>query len=383
MRNSEMLDLLSQKFSDQYNYLIEKISEKNSRGENCFFIGFRDGYLNLYYKGMSVAKIEHKDNSVQYSMSDYYLEGLELDSPLTFEQFSSVDVFSHIICQIEKHVTGKHGEKGKNLREKVCQQWIANMNNSLGEDWFFVDMEYIYDKDPYGRPDLIAVKRKPNSNGKHDVALIELKIRHGQYTGLATKDYDEKKEKYAILANDLYSEDSSVKELKFGSGIVSHLADYLRFLHDESNYKIQMRDEIVGMLMANKSLGLIETDSELAKIKSSEQLEDKPLIYVLTYSYTPYHPGEKEKKAEMKSMKQSLYNVLFGKRTPFGLKDMLNNNQVAGLLSDEAGYKNAIKDDSVRCIERVQNVNGVDYKFVFIFKDPDDEGAEPWAWLQV
>ena len=381
MRNSDLLDILKSDYKDQYDFLIKKLNEKNSRGEKCFFLGFRDGYLNLYYKGMSVAKIELKDGKVQYTMSSYYLEGIDVDSPLDFEVFKSVDVFAHIISQIEKHVTGQHGEKGKNLREKVCQQWLANMNNSYSTDWYFIDMEYIYDQEPYGRPDLIAVSRKANENGKHDVALIELKIRHSQYTGLATKDYEDNRAKYDVLKNNLYDKRKDVRELKYGSGIVSHLADYLRFLYNEDNYKIQMRDEVLGMIQANVSIGNIDANDDLASVSSVTQLEDKPIIYVLTYSYTPYHPGDKEKKAEMKSMKQSLYNVLFGKRTPFGLKQMLNGEQISGLLSGEDEYKKAIKDDSMRRITRIQNVNGIDYKFIFLFKDPDDVTSKPWDCL--
>lgn len=381
MRNKELLETLRTKYSSQYDFLMEKIRETNVRGERCFFLGFRDQYLNLYYKGMSVAKIEENGDEIQYSMDDYYLEGLNKKEPLSFEQFQKDEVFSNILKQIENHVTGKHGVKHRNQREKVCQQWIVNMNNTFGREWFFVDMEYVCDKDPYGRPDLIAVKRTPNENGKHTVALIELKVGYGSYKGLTRESFAKKQREYEIIAKDLYDDRKEVKELKFGSGIVSHLADYLRFLNNENNDLSQMREEIVSMIQGNQLLGLISEEDDLAKITKKSQLEDKPVIYILTYSYTPYHPGDKEKKKKMKSMKQSFYNFIYGNGTPFGLKNLLNHSQISGLLSDEEGFRNAICDDSVTRFERKQTVNEKEYQFIFCFKDPDDPAKEPWDCL--
>lgn len=386
MRNSDFLNSLEKNFHEQYLFLREKVLETNEKGERKYFIGFRKDYISLYYKGMSVAKIKKgPNNSIKYIIDKYYLEGTDIHSPLDFKHFGDKNIFDNIISQIEKHVNGFHGVNGKHQREKECQQWLINSNNINESEWYFLDMEYVYDEDPYGRPDLIAVKRRPNENGKHEVALIELKIRRSQYSGI-NETYKNKVEEKVVnaferLKKNLYDQSADLKRIKYKSGIVSHIADYLRFLYNDQNYLVQMRQEIVEMICANRKLGLIEKNNSLYGIESIDNLADKPIIYVLSYTYVPSHPDDKKEKDDIKSMKQSFFNYLYGKRTKFGLVDLLNENQIDGLIKDEEGFKNAIKDNSVTKIERCQIVNNKAYNFVFSFKDPDDESSPAWDCL--
>ena len=57
-------------------YQIEDYSEIESLlRSGDYFLGIREDYVNIYYKGMSMAKIETYYNRVcKYSLSRYYVE---------------------------------------------------------------------------------------------------------------------------------------------------------------------------------------------------------------------------------------------------------------------------------------------------------------------
>ena len=56
-----------------------------------------------------------------------------------------------------------------------------------------------------------------------------------------------------------------------------------------------VRDEVVEMIKGNVLLGLIDKDSELAKVRKTECIEAISKIFILTYAYVPVHPGDFEK----------------------------------------------------------------------------------------
>ena len=166
-----------------------------------YFLGVREDSINIYYKGMSMAKVQaYYHRACKYTTSYYYaeenLEKRQKDEQkqyiLSPVMFWSEKYQNRIKERIKKHVYGYHD--GKMRLEKVCQQWIMNKNNSNpNSEWYYVDMEYIYKKKgelgnhPFGRADLIAIKRKPNANNKHDVAFVELKVGVDAYKGKPDK----------------------------------------------------------------------------------------------------------------------------------------------------------------------------------------------------
>lgn len=82
----------------------------------------------------------------------------------------------------------------KDWREKQAQQRLVVANNqNRNSDWYCVDLEYTQakEKDPaYGRADLVAVTRWPDAEGRHRVALIELKVGHESYSSAFPKKED-------------------------------------------------------------------------------------------------------------------------------------------------------------------------------------------------
>ena len=192
---------------------------------------------------------------------------------------------------VEKHVFG-FGARGYVYLEKVCQQWIINNNNNNPDsDWYYVDMEYIYKEEdgdgdhPFGRADLIAIKKRPNENKKFDVAFIELKVGTGAY-GVSIKIPDNikgaeqreccRKRVIKTLNKDLW--DDEVKGVKLGSGLASHVVDFMHFFAEEQA-KNQLRKEILGILKIHKKFDLIDESCPLYKLNVAEHIELNPDIY--------------------------------------------------------------------------------------------------------
>ena len=381
MRNTSTLDIMKDKFPQQYAFLQSKLYETDDNGVRKFFLGFREDCIELYYKAMCVVNISYdrSNNMILYKNDPYYLEKTEKTSPLQFEEIKQTKIFDSILNQIEKHVNGEHGVKHRHQREKDCQQWLVNCNNMNSKEWFFLDIEYVYSPNPCGRIDMIAIKREPNEKGIHEIAFVELKVRHGEYNGIKTEKYLKDFEKYEIAKKDIHT--PQIRSLKYGSGIVSHIADYLRML-GENGFMDFVRKELIEMIKGNVSLGLIEEKSKLAKVTDIAKISEVPSIYILTYAYVPVHSGDFEKYKKISSSKKALYNKIFSNGTEYGLSKMLRKDQIDGLLKGEEDFKKFIQDDERMILRREQNINGISYPFVFEFVVPDKQLDEMWKCLQ-
>lgn len=382
----KLLETLEEKHGEQFNFIKEKASGKDE--EECqYFPGIRDDYLCLYYKGHCMAKIEVSASKVTYFTNEYYLSGKNVAhnrmQEMEFKEFKYN--FDDIKERIDDHVSGKHD--GKERLEKICQQWIMNENNASPEsEWYFLDMEYILDNDPLGRADMIAVKRKPDAYGKHEVALIELKIGNNSYKGLNGTQYNKYKEEYKALEEDLYNG----SKLKFGSGLVSHITDFMRLLHNTGNY-VQIREELFQMIMAHKKLGLINPQNGLYHIEDNEEdiekLAEKPDIYILSYACVPdlknAKKTKKTKKTTLSSMKKSFYNYLYlsSHSSKYRLSKMINKDQIDGILDKMQEFHGILEDDKSNIITCRQKIGEEDYRFIFQFIDPDKISPQ-WKCLE-
>ena len=368
------------------NYKIDDYSKiKSLLKSDEYFLGIRENYVNIYYKGMSMARIDtYWNRACEYTLSSFYAkkipgyEDKKDEVTLTPCEFWNEKNQDAIKDQIWKHVSGRHGEHDHKLRlEKVCQQWIINKNNANeSSEWYFVDMEYIYkDKEshkshPYGRADLIAIRRRPNINGKHDVAFVELKVGTKAYSG--SRDSDEKME---ILKKSLY--DKKVDGIKLGSGLSSHMVDFMHFFA-KPFYVNQVKSELIGILKWHKEFGLISEESSLGKLNSESQIEDKPSIHIVTYSSVPGvkidNVGDSSKrnypKASFKSMKQSFYDYMYNSDMAF--VDIVHEDDIADIVNLKEAFADFV-DSKEKQISCLQSINGEKYEFVFRFIDVVDE----------
>lgn len=415
MRNSmEVTEMLGMKFPEQFEFIKGLLRIKDENDNHIYFLGARDNYLNLYYMGQSIAKIEIPDKKEpRYSVAHYIRHGEKKgtkDKPyveLEWEEYQGK--FEEIKAHAKENATGTRTDHVTTVhREKICQQWIMNCNNdSIVSDWYFTDMEYIDARKPYGRVDLVAVKKTADENGIHQVALIELKVTNAAYgTTLSKSKIAEKQElinrKYDILRKkSLYTEDSDdpeyngfhLEKVKFGSGIVSHVADFLRYLNS-GQYKNQLRQEIVNTIEVYKRFGCIEDNNPISKIDSIDKLSEKPIVFILSYTNNPADSqnknlgNEPDKKSELKSLKKSFYNQLFDDGLKNGskycLKNVLHNSEVSGFLSIKDELKTAINDDRKNriCLKQGVKDNKDVYEFVIKFWDPvKEKSTQTWNCL--
>lgn len=277
------------KSGDDFSKIKDLLHSNNGKD---FFLGVRENYLSIYYRGMSFASVNAlKKGGCSYTLSYYYLNGVKdaegnrkYDDKtsgyysLPSEVFWNKNNLNAIKNNVEKHVFG-FGARGYLYLEKVCQQWIINNNNNNPDsDWYYVDMEYIYKEEdgdgqhPFGRADLIAIKKHPNENKKFDVAFIELKVGTGAY------------------------------------GVSIKVPDNIKGAEAEEKAKDQLREEILGILQVHKKFGLIDEKCPLYKLDDMDCIELNPDIYIVTYSDLPnadkYTLSKKAKKRYIPALKE-------------------------------------------------------------------------------
>ncbi len=392
------------KSGDDFSKIKDLLHSNNGKD---FFLGVRENNLSIYYRGMSFASVNAlQKGGCSYTLSYYYLNGVKdaegnrkYDDKtsgyysLPSEVFWNKNNLNAIKNNVEKHVFG-FGARGYLYLEKVCQQWIINNNNNNPDsDWYYVDMEYIYKEEdgdgqhPFGRADLIAIKKHPNENKKFDVAFIELKVGTGAY-GVSIKVPDnikdaEQRECYRkkvikTLNKDLW--DDKVKAVKLGSGLASHVVDFMHFFAEEKA-KDQLRKEILGILQVHKKFGLIDEKCPLYKLDDMDYIELNPDIYIVTYSDVPvmekHSLSEKAKERDiptLRKMKDDFGKYFYDGKGSSSLpvEKLINNDQIKGFVNLKSNYLEFINDDK-RQIDYTQSINGQNFRFVFRFIDVYDK----------
>lgn len=390
MRDSVVLVKAYQKyFPKEYRFFKDILVD--GYGNGCkFFLGARDNYLNIYYMGQSIAKIEvpyknDRRRRTKYTVANYIFFGdvEEKDDveeskqsyvTLGWEEYRKA--FDQILCNARSNALGERkGAKQKTVhREKICQQNIINFNNAdKMSDWYYIDMEYIDAKNPCGRVDMVAIRKSKDVKGKHEVALVELKVGIDAY-GCSIANYGKLKEGiYDKLKENLYI--SEFRKYKYGSGILSHIADYLRYLNDD-RYKKQLRKEIILMLEVHEAFGVLQGDNHSLATLTEDDFEDKPTIYILSYTHDP---NANDEKTNVSELKETMYKYLYVesgskkiRTSERALEIMLNNKQVSGFIDRKEDFWKFIKSERIE-IECVQDISGNDYKFIFKFWDPDNQ----------
>ncbi len=331
----KLLEKLKTKYREQFDFIKEKAAEKDK-----YFLGIRDNYLGLYYKGHRMAKIEVSNSKVTYSIAQYYVSEQNVNpDKMKFEEFR--DNFNYITDQIDGHVGGKN----KKLRpERVCQQWIMNQNNAdILSDWYFLDMEYVQSRQS-GRIDMIAVKCKADEKGKHAVALIELKV--------------------------------GTKADGGASGLIKHMDDFMKLLDNADKYN-RIREELSYMISSYKELGLIDSKNELNKVTSAEQFAKKPDIYFLNYTYVSVPDFEGQGKEKLSSIKESFYRYLYDSDNC--LEKTLKKEKIDGILKRKENFLGDLENSNI--ITCRQQIGEEDYRFIFQFIDPEKISPQ-WRCLE-
>ncbi|MEI6132575.1 MAG: hypothetical protein WCQ41_07115 [Bacillota bacterium] len=191
------------------------------KSDKELFLGIRNNYFNVYFMGASIGKgfVNRKNQTLK--IANKYLNSSLASGYSDITVAYLIKNLSSIKNEVKKFQVKKF--------EKIAQQKLV-INNNLNPDseWYCVDMEYVQqrensDKDKYGRFDIIAISKQKQDDGKYKVALIELKVGFGAFSGF-TDDFRKK-----MISNPNYFKRQKNCKVKVGSGILGHLYDYIGY----------------------------------------------------------------------------------------------------------------------------------------------------------
>ncbi len=406
MRNADSLVKLlkSDEMKEQFTFWNDKLTDSKEQ----LFLGVRDERLDIYYLGCRIAEMIENNGEIEYSIDKYYTGGI--DRVLSFDEYSRM--YPTIKQRAWEYAMGERTdvEDNRKHREKVCQQWIANQYNKNNNDWYFTDIEYIdtasKDEQNGARMDMIAISRKP-IDGKYKVALVELKVTTSAFGGFNGYEKIEKEEYESIIADssikltvkprkykgeyfyykikddyhklkkDLYQKDQ-LWNVKYGSGIVSHIVDFSRYLYEPDNYKSTLKQEIINTLEIHKKFGLLDEKDCLTTI-SKDDLNDKPDIYIISYTKAPTMHDDTKGVSSLDELKSRMYHELF--KSAYSLEKMLNSKQIDGIIASKELIKKMHKDSNNNWIDLTHNVRDEDYTISLVFVDADSV-EKPWECMK-
>lgn len=220
----------------------------NHRDE--LFLGIRNGYLNIYYNNISIAKVSYSaKGQVRCEINEYYFTGISNSPILTLS--SEQEIADWIIARYE---TIKRNSDKKTNEEKKSQSHLFIKNNRNKEsEWYCTDVEWRRPKDNEhpdfnARFDIVAISKK----APHRIAIIELK----------------------------YGRDS----VDGSSGLMKHITDFYKFsLYGYfDDFKLETRSIL-------KNLRELDPDypQELDQIQLG-QIDCHPEFYVITLDNNAY-----------------------------------------------------------------------------------------------
>ena len=401
LRNADGLLLeLQENYSEVFDYIVEKANQKDEDGKFRYYLGVRNNSVILYYLGSKVGEIYisgRSDNRrIHFDIDKYYI-GKEKDNLSSFKEFrQAFDDPDMIMKKAYEYAYGHRTDvditRQKKHYEKIFQQWIINhINSDPASKWFISDMEYTDGVLPkqmrFGRFDLIAVG-KEKVEGRYPVILIELKVGHGAFGGGRTTSKNEEtrdriKIAYEKLYSDLYTDPMTIEPVRFGSGLVSHVADYLRYLnYREELYVERLKKEIIISIKTHQKIGVL--DKNLFRDIREEELNDIPEVYFLMYTKLPEEIAEGKNTGHedtLNEIKYYCYHHLY-KSKGYSIADNFQHQLDTGFTSDESMERlhETIKRDEENVIVIKQPVKDNTYDFRFVFIDPDDKKT-PWDFF--
>ena len=215
--------------------LLEKLSVGGSLHEvietvkqnNDYWLGIRDNQVMVYFMGGKILEISEGG---ALSFVPKYIK--HYNGRIMNKSFSNIKEWLSYLCLLRTSIYAYQNTYKKT--EKMVQQEFMHKNNQWSKsDWFLVDMEYAACRCPCGRFDMIAISKK-KTDGKHQIALIELKSGTHAFGG------------------------TKAKTGNYGSGIAGHIHNFYEFLFGGSaQQNINRLAKEIALILSNcKLLGL-------------------------------------------------------------------------------------------------------------------------------
>lgn len=235
----------------------------------------RENYLNIYYRGGSLLRLEQKTKSQNNYSAKFDFNYFKGTGQKVIDLPKSISTEDEIKCWVNNFALMKNGMDlwfGKHPKdERAFQQILVYDNNgnksvAHSTDYFISDIEY--DNKQGARFDAISIRwrstasaRKLSKKYKPRLTLIEMK----------------------------YGDSA----LKGKSGMVDHLTQYEKFLSDKRKVN-SLKDEVINQFQLKRDLGLIPAlDSNSYKIKELDDQVD--VMFVLAN----HKPSDKKLQKEL------------------------------------------------------------------------------------
>lgn len=248
------------------------------RNDNTLDLQIRNGYINIYYRGGNLLKLEQKANNKYYSASfdkEYYEKLKLLHKDLIDPTLDPTSDLPKCISNEEdakkwigkfpllKQIMNYYFTTKENKLEGEFEQLIVRENNytpkmSNETDYFIIDTQYQNQIPNKCRFDLIALywasgdRKQPK--GKCTLAFIEIKYGN--------------------------------QALRGESGLEEHIKDLNDFIGNNDNFKT-FKEEMIRLFKQKRDLELINFGkNKPAEINDSSLTKD-PEVILLLINYNP------------------------------------------------------------------------------------------------
>lgn len=407
-----------------------------AQNDKSIFIGIRNNAIELYSDGASVIKYGIKGENVYAEINMKFL-GKKGEGRKVFENIDEIDIVKFKAAKIEaERIYKKQNKNEKICQQWIVNETNNDSNNdwyyvdmeynTQGKHLGRFDMIAISRKpNAFGRHTVKLVElkvgtaaygggwiKKYNNDPEDDMRYIDsysqkykhelVKIYNNTYaeSEISPGAFDdcndtvfenEIVDKIKLNAKYMAIEQNAhyykcVKEdphflfkqecdkLKFGSGIVGHIADYIRFLGGTSDngkmdYYDFLKDNIKCILDCKIQLGI-----EGIPTIDVNKLEVKPEIAIVTYVCPPFDKRN-DANTEVNNAKKSMKAVISGEGE-YTLKGALNKDYISEFLK----LSEQLNNDKTYYYCK-QKINGKEYKFEIRFIAPDYNMKSPYDCL--
>ncbi|MCU0660777.1 MAG: hypothetical protein MUC50_00455 [Myxococcota bacterium] len=244
-------------FADLKDGLLSAFLER-VRLDRTLCLELRNNYVNIYYRGGSLLRIDPAGQGYTATFDLKYLRGCEDLVSVTLPSSNlrnSSDVaawlsaFPSLKLAMDLHF-GRHPKE-----EREAQQLMVRENNfgsmSRATDYYICDLEYA---NRHGRFDLVAVHWPSESMSRRQcigrrLVLVEVKYGEGAIDGTA--------------------------------GVHSHIVDINTFLNDASNL-VALKQEMVRVFNQKRALGLVDCGLDLEGFS-----DEPPMLLLVLVNHDP------------------------------------------------------------------------------------------------